>query len=379
MKINVCIVTFPLSKAGYTPLSNLIKLLSRLANRVYVVSGGVALEKLEKSEVGANVRIIKVVHRVSSNPLMRVINYLHTQLKIMRSIVRVSGDTDLFIFFIGGEGLILPLLLLKLSGKRVLMMPGGVASKVSSVKRDPLSIFMPLILAINLYIVDRIIVYSPALIQELNINRWRGKVIIAHEHFIDTSTFTVKKKINERANVMGYIGRLSEEKGVLNLIKAIPLVLKERADTYFLICGEGSLASKIEKIVKSLKTNVKLMRWIPHEEVPYLLNELKMLVLPSYTEGLPNIILEAMACGTPVLTTPVGAVPDIIKDGETGFLLKSNDPKCIANRIVELLGKPKLLEKVSVNAYNYVKENFSYKKTLEIWRKILSEFELSKR
>ncbi|MHA1684988.1 MAG: glycosyltransferase, partial [Candidatus Heimdallarchaeaceae archaeon] len=75
-------------------------------------------------------------------------------------------------------------------------------------------------------------------------------------------------------------------------------------------------------------------------------------------------MLEAMACSTPVLATPVGAIPDIIKDGETGFLLKSNDPEHIADRIVELLGKPKLLEKVSVNAYNYVRENFSYEKTL---------------
>jgi glycosyltransferase involved in cell wall biosynthesis len=100
---------------------------------------------------------------------------------------------------------------------------------------------------------------------------------------------------------------------------------------------------------------------------------MKLLVLPSYTEGLPNIVLEAMACGTVVLATPVGAIPDIIKDGETGFLLKSNDPKHIAERILELLNKPELLDKVSINAYNYVRKNFSYEKTLDAWRKILSE------
>jgi glycosyltransferase involved in cell wall biosynthesis len=56
------------------------------------------------------------------------------------------------------------------------------------------------------------------------------------------------------------------------------------------------------------------------------------------------------------------------------LLLKSNDPKQIADKIIELLNKPELLEKVSKNAYNYVRENFSYRKTLESWRKILSEF-----
>jgi glycosyltransferase involved in cell wall biosynthesis len=85
-----------------------------------------------------------------------------------------------------------------------------------------------------------------------------------------------------------------------------------------------------------------------------------------------------MACGTPVLSTPVGAIPDIINDDKTGFLLKSNDPKHIAEKIIELLNKSELLEKVSTNAYKYVRKNFSYEKTLESWRRIFSELESSK-
>jgi len=374
MKINVCIVTLPLGEAGYTPLSNLVNLLSRLANKVYVVSGGAALEKLENSKLDTDVQAIKVIHRVSSKLLMRIINHLRTQLKIMRYMIGVSGDTDLFIFSIGGEELVLPLLLLKFSRKKVLLMPGGAATRVSSLKKDPLSIFISLLATINFSLADRIIVYSPALVRELDIGL--GRVVVAHRHLVDFTKFAVKKKISERVNVVGYIGRLSEEKGILNLIEAIPLVLKERADTHFMICGEGSLASKVEKIVKGLEADVKLMGWIPHEDVPQYLNKLKLLVLPSFTEGLPNIVLEAMACGTPVLATPVGAVPDIIKDGVTGFLLRSNDPEHIADRIVELLDKPKLLEKVSTNAYNYVRENFSYEKVLETWRRFISKLKV---
>jgi glycosyltransferase involved in cell wall biosynthesis len=121
------------------------------------------------------------------------------------------------------------------------------------------------------------------------------------------------------------------------------------------------------------EAGLTFLKWLPHHKLPLLLNKLRLLVLPSVTEGLPNVVLEAMACGTPVLATPVGAIPDIIKEGESGFLLKSNDPKHIAERIIELLNKPDLLEKVSVNAYNYVRENFSFEKTLDAWRKILSE------
>jgi len=238
---------------------------------------------------------------------------------------------------------------------------------------------MYLLAAINFSLADRIIIYSPALVQKLNINR-ENRIVVAHRHFVDFKKFAIKKEINERANMIGYIGRLSEEKRILNLIKAIPLVLKKKADAHFMICGQGSLAHKVEKIIEArgLEANVKLTGWIPHEDVPRYLNELKILVLPSFTEGLPNILLEAMACRTPVLATTVGAIPDIIKDGENGFLLKTNDPRHIAERIIELLNKPDLLEKVSINAYNYVRENFSYEKTLEAWRKILSELELSK-
>lgn len=175
--------------------------------------------------------------------------------------------------------------------------------------------------------------------------------------------------------MVGYVGRLSKVKGILNLIEAMPFVLKGRVDTSFVICGEGGLVNEVEKIIKAegVEAHVRSIGWVAHQDVPQYLNELKLLVLPSFTEGLPNVILEAMACGTPVLATRVGAIPDIIKDGETGFLLKSNDPKHIADKIVELLNKPELLEKVSENAYEWVRQNFSKEKTIKLWQEILQQ------
>jgi glycosyltransferase involved in cell wall biosynthesis len=192
--------------------------------------------------------------------------------------------------------------------------------------------------------------------------------------------FKIIKEFDNRENTVGYIGRFSKEKGILNFVQAMQFLLKEKSSIQFLLCGSGELLREVKKSIKNenLGTNVKLRDWVPHEKIPELLNELKLLILPSYTEGLPNIMLEAMACGTPVLAMPVGAIPDIIKDGETGFLLKSNHPKHIADKIIELLNKPELLEKVSKNAYNYVRENSSYEKTLESWRKIIREIEAQK-
>jgi glycosyltransferase involved in cell wall biosynthesis len=274
--------------------------------------------------------------------------------------------------------LLIPILGLKLLGKKVVLMPGGIASKAYYIRKDPLFKFVYLLTITNFFLADKIVIYSHTLAQELNINQSNlNKIIIAHRHFVDFTKFMIKKRINERANVIGYIGRFAEEKGILNLVKSIPLVLNRRKDIYFVLCGEGELFDEIKKIVQreSLGKNVKLTGLISHIDVPNFLNNFKLLVLPSYTEGLPNIVLEAMACGTPVLVTPVGAIPDIIKDGKTGFLLKSNDPKNIAEKIVELLDKYELLEEVSMNAYNYVKENFNYEKTLESWRRILKQME----
>ena len=85
---------------------------------------------------------------------------------------------------------------------------------------------------------------------------------------------------------------------------------------------------------ENLNNKVELTGWIPHDELPDYSNMLKLIVLPSYTEGLPNIMLEVMACGTPVLATPVGAIPDVINDGENRFLMENNSQECIAENVI---------------------------------------------
>ena len=375
MDVNVCIVTFPLSQAGHTPLSNLVKLFSRLANRVYLVSGGVALENLK---LDPNTQVMKTVHRVSSKLFMRIINYLHTQLKILCYVVAISRRVDIFVFFIGGEGLLAPMLASKLLGKKTVLMPGGIATKGYFIKNDPLSKLLSILVSLNLSLADRLIIYSHRLIRKGNFARYQRKILVAHRHFVDFARFAVRKKIDQRENVVGYIGRLSKGKGILDLIKAIPLVLKERKDVRFMLCGEGELSDKIENTVKDegLKAQVGLTGWIFHEDVPRYLNEIKLVVLPSFTEGLPNILLEAMACGTPVLATPVGAIPDVVVEEKTGFLLKSTKPESITERVLELLGNSILLERVSKEAYKFVRKEFCFEKTLELWKNVLRELNI---
>lgn len=189
---------------------------------------------------------------------------------------------------------------------------------------------------------------------------------------MDFNEYKIKKQFDERDNLVGYIGRLSGEKGILNFVKAIPAILEEGRETKFLIGGDGQLREKIERYLdeKNLSPKVKLAGWVPHDELPDYLNELKLVVLPSYTEGLPNVMLEAMACGTPVLATPVGCVPDVIKDGENGFIMQNNSPECIAENVVRVLNYSEL-DKVMKNARELVKKEFTYDAAVERYRRVL--------
>jgi glycosyltransferase involved in cell wall biosynthesis len=123
---------------------------------------------------------------------------------------------------------------------------------------------------------------------------------------------------------------------------------------------------------EGLTSRVSIIGWISHEDLPFYLNQLRLLVLPSYTEGLPNTMLESMACGTPVLATPVGAIPDIIRDGDTGYVMENNSPQCISDNIIRALKDPNL-EKIAIHAKIMVEKDFHFETTVKQWKKLFDE------
>lgn len=85
-------------------------------------------------------------------------------------------------------------------------------------------------------------------------------------------------------------------------------------------------------------------------------------------------MLEAMACGTPVLATPIGAVPDVIIDGKTGFIMEKNSPECIAENVVRALEHSDL-EEIAGTGKWFVEENFTFEKAAEKWKDVLRDIE----
>jgi len=136
------------------------------------------------------------------------------------------------------------------------------------------------------------------------------------------------------------------------------------------------LRAVVEARVRELKKeglSIDYTNWVPEDEFCEYLNDVKLLVFPTSVnaeEGLPTIVIEAMACGTPVLTTAVAAIPDVINDESTGFLIKDTSPECIAEGILRVLNFGDL-QKVQERARAVIEDGFSYEDAVRRWGQIL--------
>jgi len=191
--------------------------------------------------------------------------------------------------------------------------------------------------------------------------------------YIDVNKYNVFKKFEERENLVGFIASMDKRKGILQFAISIKQLCELREDLRFVIVGSGPLQKEVRKLLNNLvvQNRVHINQKITEKCFPYLLNELKLYVLPSIAEGLPNTILEAMACGTAVLATPVGAIPDIIRDGQNGFSMENNSPESIARGILRALNYPKLPE-VTREARALIEREYSYEATAYRCKKILT-------
>ena len=372
-KLNIGVVTPILMKSGVVPTLNILNILESLADDLHVIEVDADGNLPNTSRENKRIHIYNgIKHRTGSNIFTRIGNFICIQVRISYRLLRVSKNVDLWIFYGGGSPL--SILTAKLLRKKVIVLVAGrVSISCKKTHKKRLSAILSVLERANFYLADQIVVEFDDATDFLGLNKYRKKLSSNCTIYINFDLFNVKKDFKDRRNLIGYTGRLSPEKGVMNFVKAIPLILKERGDLEFLIGGDGSLFKEINNELKNneLHNKVKLTGWIPHDELPKYLNELKLIVAPSYTEGgIPTIIKEAMACGTLILVTPIAGGIDIIKDGETGFILANNSPECIAENVIRILEHTEL-EKIVNNARNLVEEEFSYEKEVKQYRNML--------
>jgi len=128
-------------------------------------------------------------------------------------------------------------------------------------------------------------------------------------------------------NVVLFVGHLARVKGPDRLIAAWKAVLEAEPDAELWIVGAGPLRRGLEARVRQtgMDGSVSFLGAKPHREIPELMRAARCLCLPSRSEGMPNVVLEALACGTPVVATDVGEVPALLAGGENGMLVSSKD------------------------------------------------------
>lgn len=377
---NKCIglLTLPLAKASLRPLDNLVNIFSDISKGFILVTDNVGYEKY-KENCTLNLYLLNYA---INDLMMKVPRYIYGQCKALLIVVITRKKVAIW-FFLGGQRSIIPILSAKLLNKQAIIIMGGSAIRDSQLSQDKYLNIIKVLAHFCFSLANKIIIYSPHLIKEWNLEPYRNKILIAHRHFLDFTTFTVTTPYTDRRRLIGYIGRLSGEKGVQNFAQALPAILNDSDSNHLhhqelraFIGGDGQLKESIEASLhkEALTGCVDLPGWISREDLPGYLNQLRLLILPSYTEGLPNIMLEAMACGTPVLATPVGAIPDVIIDGKTGFIMENNSPECIAENVIRALSSPDL-ERIAENGRQFVEENFTFEKVVENWKRVLQDIE----
>lgn len=214
------------------------------------------------------------------------------------------------------------------------------------------------------------------LINRYNVPERKIKVIPGG---VDTQRFTLvsdKEAIKRQLGlskdkiVLLTIRRLTPRMGLENLIEAMSYVVKKRKDVLLVIGGAGFLKEKLECLVAryALKQNIQFRGFIPEEQLPLYYQAADVFILPTIAlEGFGLIILEALACGTPVLGTPVGAISEILGRLNQNLLFKNTKPISMAQGILDFLSSP-YKERYSPQwLRNYIKENYSWEKiTLQI-------------
>jgi glycosyltransferase involved in cell wall biosynthesis len=173
-----------------------------------------------------------------------------------------------------------------------------------------------------------------------------------------------------------FLGRFDEKKGIFDLARAVPNVLEVLPDTVLVLAGDGR-QEEVRKLVRELgvEKQVRLPGWLDGEAKEAALAAASVLVLPSYHEGLPVSLLEAMAAGVPVVATRVGGIPELLREGECGVLVEPGDVVALATALVEVLKRKELRERLREKAFARVREAYSeevvFGKLDELYRGLL--------
>jgi len=362
-----------------TNMANIVDILKPLSEKLFII----ASSSPQYSE--PNIKGIIVKRKEGKEGKLtpaKIFSHPLADLTLAFNLIKIARHIEAVLYHINAKGYILSMMMARLLRKKVVTLSFTSIRKIARISYRGESTHMPGFFHVQLmkflesasfWLSHRIWVQSEKVVNFSVLDKYQPKISICGALYMDTNLFNMTKKPAERRNLVGYIGRLSEDKGIMHFVEAIPRIQAQREDVEFLIGGAGLLFNRIRQWKDSQPgIKVKLTGWLSHEEIPAYLNELRLLVLPSYSEGVPAIVQEAMACGTMVVATPVGGIPDLIVDGETGFIIEDNSPECIARNIIRALEHPEA-ERIAQNARRFIEQEYSYQVMVRKYKQALNE------
>ncbi len=174
----------------------------------------------------------------------------------------------------------------------------------------------------------------------------------------------IKKDYSDHNVLM--LGQLGKRKGTYDLLQAIPLVLKAIPDARFYLGGDGEI-DRCKKIVSefNLSEHVHILGWIRDQKKKELFEECSTFILPSYKEGMPMAVLEAMSYGLATISTNAGGIPRIIEQKKNGIRVEAGDVEAIASALVDVLQDDKKRQSLGIAGRERIKQRFDFKANID--------------
>lgn len=177
-------------------------------------------------------------------------------------------------------------------------------------------------------------------------------------NYVETDVFKPMEVSKQKGSIC-FIGRLSKEKNLfalLEALKGLPYSLS--------IIGSGEQAAQLREFARKNQVKESFLGNIPNHELPNILNQHELFILPSLWEGMPKTLLEAMSCGLPVIGTKIDGIREVIKDGWNGILCNT-DSDSMREAIMSLIENEELKKRLGLNARKTIEERFSLRKLAE--------------
>lgn len=207
-------------------------------------------------------------------------------------------------------------------------------------------------------------------------------------HGVDTDVFTPRRDtsgplrrrfgIPEAARVVGFVGRLSPEKGPEVFLRAALAVREASPGTRFIVVGDGPMRPQLQAFIEQFGLGSTVHLAGMQHAMPAVMSELDMLILSSHSEAMPLVVMEAMASGLPVIASRVGGIPDLLQHGVTGWLAQDGDYEGLASRVLDLVRDPELLAATGAQARRRAVERMSLDVTIDGISRLLTRLAQSR-